>query len=287
MTDNEQVYLDVLKDILTSGEYRKTRNSETLSKFSIKMDFDISESFPLLTTKKMFWKGIVEELIWFIKGNTNSKDLELNGVNIWKANSSREFLDENKLFNYEEGDCGPIYGFQWRHFGTPYKGHSYNYNGLGIDQLENCIKLIKQDPTSRRILMSAWNPPQINDMCLPPCHVSYQFYVSKGHLSAILYQRSGDMFLGIPFNIASVSLLVYIISKITDLIPGKVSIVIGDAHIYLNHVDAINKQLLRKPLNPPKLEIKKKFSNINDYKMDNLTLIGYESHSSIKAEMIA
>jgi thymidylate synthase len=284
---NEQVYLDTLKDILNTGEYRKTHNSETLTKFSIKMDFDISESFPLLTTKKMFWKGIVEELIWFIKGNTNSKDLEANGVNIWKANSSREFLDENKLFNYEEGDCGPIYGFQWRHFGTSYKGYSYNYNGLGIDQLENCIKLIKQDPTSRRIFMSAWNPSQINDMCLPPCHISYQFYVSNGHLSAILYQRSGDMFLGIPFNIASVSLLVYIICKITDLTPGKVSIIIGDAHIYLDHVDAITEQLSRKPLNPPKLEIKKKFSNINDYKFNNLNLIEYESHPSIKANMIA
>lgn len=284
---NEKVYLDTLKDVLTTGDYRKTRNSETVSKFSIKMDFDISESFPLLTTKKMFWKGIVEELLWFIKGNTNSKDLEAKGVNIWKSNSSREFLDESKLFNYEEGDCGPIYGFQWRHFGTSYKGYSYNYFGLGIDQLENCIKLIKKEPESRRIFMSAWNPVQLNDMCLPPCHVSYQFYVSKGNLSAILYQRSGDMFLGIPFNIASVSLLVYIIAKITDLKPGKVSIMIGDAHIYLDHVDAVNEQLLRKPMNPPKLEIKKKFSNIDDYKMDNLELIDYECHSTIKAKMVA
>lgn len=283
---NEQVYLDTLKDILNTGEYRKTRNSETLTKFSIKMDFDISESFPLLTTKKMFWKGIVEELIWFIKGNTNSKDLEANGVNIWKANSSREFLDENKLFNYEEGDCGPIYGFQWRHFGTSYKGYSYNYNGLGIDQLENCIKLIKQDPTSRRIFMSAWNPIQLDEMCLPPCHVSYQFYVSN-ELSCIMYQRSGDMFLGIPFNIASVSLLVYIIASITHTKPGKVSIVIGDAHIYENHIDQVKLQLSRTPYDAPKLKIDKKYNNIDDYKYEDFEIEGYEYHHAIKAEMIA
>ena len=287
MESNEKSYLDALKNVLENGELRETRNSETLSLFGLKMDFDISESFPLLTTKKMYWKGIVEELLWFIKGNTNSKDLESKGINIWKDNSSREFLDKNKLFNYKEGDCGPIYGFQWRHFGASYKGYDSNYSGLGIDQLENCINLIKNDPMSRRIFMSAWNPTQLEDMCLPPCHVSYQFYVSNNKLSCILYQRSGDMFLGIPFNIASVSLLVYLIAHITELKPGKVSLVVGDAHIYKEHIEQVRIQLERDIRLPPKLEIKIKYDNINDYKIDNLELIGYNSHPLIKANMVA
>jgi len=283
---NEKTYLDALRDVLENGELRKTRNSETLSLFSIKMDFDISEYFPLLTTKKMYWKGIVEELMWFIKGNTNSKDLEMKGVNIWRDNSSREFLDKSRLYNYEEGDCGPIYGFQWRHFGTPYKGYDYNYNGLGVDQLENCIQLLKKDPMSRRIFMSAWNPVQLNDMCLPPCHISYQFYVSNGKLSCMLYQRSGDMFLGIPFNIASVSLLVYIMGHITGLKPGKVHLVIGDAHIYKDHIEQVRTQLEREIKSGPKLQINRKYSNINDYKFEHFDVIDYEHHPTIKAKMV-
>jgi thymidylate synthase len=285
-TLNETTYLNALRDVLENGELRKTRNSETLSLFSIKMDFDISEYFPLLTTKKMYWKGIVEELMWFIKGNTNSKDLEMKGVNIWRDNSSRDFLDNLRLYNYEEGDCGPIYGFQWRHFGTPYKGYNYNYNGLGVDQLENCIQLLKKDPMSRRIFMSAWNPAQLNDMCLPPCHISYQFYVNNGKLSCMLYQRSGDMFLGIPFNIASVSLLVYIMGHITGLKPGKVHLVIGDAHIYKDHIEQVRIQLERDIKSGPKLVINRKYSNINDYKFEHFDVIDYEHHPSIKAKMV-
>jgi dihydrofolate reductase/thymidylate synthase len=234
--NNEIIYLNALKDILENGNYRKTRNSETYSKFSIKLDFDIRTNFPLLTTKKIYWNGVLEELLWFIKGDTNSKNLEKKKVNIWNNNTSRTYLDSIGLDNYEEGECGPIYGFQWRHFGAEYKGCNSNYNGLGIDQLQNCIDLIKNDPTSRRIFMSAWNPSQLDQMCLPPCHVSYQFYVSDDNLlSCILYQRSGDMFLGVPFNIASVSLLVYMIASLTKKKPGYISLVIGDAHIYKNH----------------------------------------------------
>jgi thymidylate synthase len=286
-TTNEKVYLDALRDILENGELRKTRNSTTLSKFSIKLDFDIRNSFPLLTTKKVYWKGVLHELLWFIKGDTNSKNLEYNNVNIWKGNSSREFLDSSRLYNYEEGDCGPIYGFQWRHFGTPYKGYDCNYNWLGVDQLQNCINLIKNDPNSRRIFMSAWNPVQLNDMCLPPCHVSYQFYVNnKNELSCSMYQRSGDMFLGIPFNIASVSLLVYIIAMITGTKPGTVSIIIGDAHIYESHIDQVKEQLKREPYESPLLFINKKFSNINDYKYEHFEIFNYKCHPTIKAPMI-
>ena len=288
MNKNEESYLSALMDILENGEIRKTRNSTTISKFSLKIDLDISTEFPLLTTKKIYWKGVVNELIWFIKGDTNSKNLEREGVNIWKDNSSREYLDHIKLYNNEEGDCGPIYGFQWRHFGTVYKGPDYNYMGLGIDQLQNCINLIQKEPSSRRIFMSAWNPVQLNDMCLPPCHVSYQFYVSDNKdLSCILYQRSGDMFLGVPFNIASVSLLVYIIANITKTKPGRVSIIIGDAHIYEEHIDQVKEQILRTPYKSPKLIINKKLSNIEDYKANNFELIDYVSHPAIRAKMIA
>ena len=288
MNTNEKKYLDALKDILENGEIRNTRNSKTISKFGVKLDFDISESFPLLTTKKVYFHGVLHELLWFIKGDTNSKNLENNNVNIWRSNSTREYLDSLKLFNYEEGDCGPIYGFQWRHYGAKYSGPELNYNGLGIDQLKNCIDLIKKDPTSRRIFMSAWNPVQLNEMCLPPCHVSYQFYVTDDKkLSCMMYQRSGDMFLGIPFNIASTSLLVYILSKIADLKPGNVSIVIGDAHIYEEHVDAVKTQLTRKPYEAPKLEINKYFSNIDDYKYEHFEIIDYKYYPTIKAKMVA
>ena len=285
---NEHVYLNALKDVLETGTLRKTRNSNTISKFSIKLDFDISESFPLLTTKKVYWHGVIHELLWFIKGNTNSKDLEYNKVNIWRDNSSREFLDSRTLFNNEEGDCGPIYGFQWRHFGAKYKKHDSNYQNLGIDQLKNCIDLIKNDPSSRRIFMSAWNPVQLNDMCLPPCHVSYQFHVSEDNkLDCMMYQRSGDMFLGIPFNIASVATLVYIIANITNKRPGAISIVIGDAHIYEEHIDAVKEQLSRKPYDFPKMIINKTFSNIDDYKYEHFEIIDYNYHPTIKAKMIA
>jgi thymidylate synthase len=285
---NEKMYLNALKDILENGDVRNTRNSKTISKFGVKLDFDISESFPLLTTKKVYFHGVLHELLWFIKADTNSKNLENNNVNIWHSNSTREYLDDLKLFNYEEGDCGPIYGFQWRHYGAKYTGPDSNYFGLGIDQLKNCIELIKKDPTSRRIFMSAWNPVQLNDMCLPPCHVSYQFYVTDDKkLSCMMYQRSGDMFLGIPFNISSTSLLVYIISKITDLKPGNVSIVIGDAHIYEEHVDAVKTQLEREPYEDPKLLINKYFSNIDDYKYEHFEVVDYKYYPTIKAKMVA
>lgn len=287
MTNNEYMYLNALKDIIENGEKRNTRNSITYSKFSVKLDFDISNSFPLLTTKKMYMKGIIHELLWFISGNTNSKDLENNNVNIWKGNTSREFLDSVKLYNYEEGDCGPIYGFQWRHFGAKYKGMHENYNEQGIDQLQNCINLIKNNPSSRRIFMSAWNPVDLEEMCLPPCHVSYQFYVSSNkELSCIMYQRSADMFLGIPFNIASVSLLTYIIAHLTDTTPHKISIMIGDAHIYENHIEQVKLQLSRVVYEPPILKINKKYDNINDYKYEDFKVENYKCHPNIKADMV-
>lgn len=285
---DETSYLGVLKNIMENGELRKTRNSNTLTLFGVKIEIDISEHYPLLTTKKMFIKGIIEELLWFISGNTNSKKLEEKGVNIWKGNSSREYLDSIGLNHYEEGDCGPCYSHQWRHFNAPYKNCNLDYNGIGIDQLQNCIDLIKNNPTSRRIFMSAWNPCQLNEMVLPPCHISYQFYVSNDDkLSCILYQRSGDMFLGVPFNIASVSLLVYIIANITNKKPGKIVLMIGDAHIYENHIEQVKIQLSREIYQFPQLIIKNKYENINDYKYDDFEIINYKYHPIIKADMIA
>jgi dihydrofolate reductase/thymidylate synthase len=280
------VYLEALKDVLETGEIRKTRNATTISKFGIKLDFDVKETFPLLTTKKMFWKGIVEELLWFLRSDTDSKILEKKGVNIWKGNSSKEYLESIRLHNREEGDCGPIYGFQWRHFNAEYIDCHTDYSGKGHDQLQKIIDEIKKNPSSRRLFMSGWNPCQESEMVLPPCHVSYQFYVSGNELSCMMYQRSGDMFLGVPFNIASSALLLYLICKMTDLVPSKLSIVIGDAHIYDCHIESVKTQLERTPYSAPQLTIEKKLDNIESYVFEDFSLLNYNCHSGISSPMI-
>ena len=282
----ESNYLSVLRDVIITGEKRNTRNSQTISKFGVTMKFDISEKFPLLTTKKVYWKGVVEELLWFLRADTNSKLLEEKKVSIWKGNSSKEALRNNNL-DYQEGDCGPIYGFQWRHFNAEYQDCNTDYKNKGIDQLKNCIDLIKNDPYSRRIIMSAWNPCQLDEMALPPCHVSYQFYVtSDNKLNCQMYQRSGDLFLGVPFNIASTALLTYIISKMTNKTPGFISIIIGDAHIYKSHLEQVKTQLDRNPYPFPKLEITKKHKHIEEYKSEDFNLTHYNYHPQIKATMV-
>ena len=288
----EYQYLNLLNKILEEGQINETRNSKTISLFGVKMEFDISESFPLLTTKKMYWKGILKELLWFLSANTNSKDLEKDKVRIWQGNSSREYLDSIGLSEYEEGDCGPIYGFQWRHFNAKYTGHSTDYTGEGIDQLQNIIDLIRDNPTSRRMYMTGWNPCQLKDMALPPCHISYQFYIrdcvdtGKKLLDCMMYQRSGDVFLGVPFNIASTATLTYILANITDLCPGKINIVIGDAHIYENHIEQVKTQLKRTPHKFPKLVIKKKLDDIDSVAYDDFEIECYKFHPGIKAEMV-
>jgi len=286
---DESNYLDIIRDVLENGEERETRNAKTRSIFGLRMEFkDIDTKFPLITTKKVFWRGIVEELLWFLSGNTNSNDLAKKGVKIWEGNSNREYLNKNELTHYEIGDCGPIYGFQWRHFNSNYYGIKKNYVNTGIDQLKICVDLIKNNPTSRRIFMTAWNPCQLNEMVLPPCHVSYQFYVrSDNKLDCQMYQRSGDLFLGVPFNIASTALLTSLIAKVTNKIPGKIIIILGDAHIYDNHIDQIKIQLDRQPYEFPTLNIKKYFENLNDYKSQDIELLSYYSHPTIKAQMIS
>lgn len=289
--DND--YLDLVERIINSGEKRETRNGSTISIFSEKISVDLSQGFPLLTTKKTFFNGIIHELLWFIKGQTDSKILESNKVNIWKGNTTKEFLEKSNL-PYEEGIGGPIYGFQWRRFGERYE---YEKDGIvhftdgvlkGFDQLQFIIDEIKSNPNSRRLYLSGWNPNQLLQMCLPPCHVSYQFYVNNGKLSCQMYQRSADVFLGLPFNIASTALLTHLIAKTTGLKVGKIHICIGDAHIYEEHLDAVKEQMQRrnKKYLLPDLEIVKK-DNIDDYQFEDIIIKGYESNPAIKARMIA
>jgi dihydrofolate reductase / thymidylate synthase len=284
----EEQYLLLLRNVLEKGEERKTRNSITKSLFGGRLEFNLRDGkLPLLTTKKVFVKGIIKELLWFLSGSTNAKLLQKDGVHIWDGNSSRDFLDKVGLHHLEDGDCGSVYGHQWRHFNAEYKGCDYDYTGKGIDQIQDCINLIKNDPSSRRIIFSGWNPVQLKDMSLPPCHVLYQFYVQDGYLSCQMYQRSSDLFLGLPFNIASCSLLIYMMSHYCDLKPGSCIITLGDYHIYDNHINAVNTQLERLPFEFPNLTIKgDKPDKIENYDYSQFVIENYKSHDRITASMI-
>jgi dihydrofolate reductase/thymidylate synthase len=284
----EYQYIDMVKDIIESGEIRDDRTGTgTISKFGIQTRWSLKDDkFPLLTTKRVFWKAVVEELLFFIKGDTNALHLKEKGVNIWEGNSSREYLDRVGLGHREVGDLGPVYGFQWRHFGATYENMHTDYSGKGVDQLQQVIELIKKDPYSRRIVMSSWNPCDVDDMVLPPCHMFCQFYVSKGdYLSCQMYQRSGDMGLGVPFNIASYSLLTILIAQVTGLKPKELIHIIGDAHVYQNHVSALKEQITRVPNSFPCLKINPKIDKIEDFKFEDIELVGYSPHPSISMKM--
>ena len=283
----EQRYLDLLRRIIIHGDKRTTRNATTRSVFGVSLSFNIRKyGFPLLTTKRVWFRGVVEELLWFLRGDTNAKNLSSKDVHIWDKNTSRKFLDSRGL-HWQEGDAGPVYGFQWRHFNATYSGCDANYAKQGIDQLQQIITTIENNPTSRRLVMTAWNPCQNSDMCLPPCHVLYQFYVSSdGHLDCQLYQRSADMFLGLPFNIASTALLTTIIANTTGLAVGKITVVIGDAHIYESHVSLVRKQLTRSPLPFPKIRVKN-VRDVDKYTVDDIEVANYVHQGTIKAKMIA
>ena len=214
------------------------------------MRYDLNESFPVLTTKDVFWRGVAEELIWFINGHTNAKLLSDKKIKIWDGNASREFLDNLGFLEREEWDLGPVYGFQWRHFGAAYESMRDDYTGQGVDQLVQVINTIKTNPTSRRIVMTAWNPSAIKDMALPPCHILAQFYVTgdkKPRLSCQMYQRSCDLGLGIPFNIASYALMTCLLAQVCGLERGEFIHTLGDAHVYSNHIDPLKEQLERMP----------------------------------------
>lgn len=257
----------------------------TVSIFGAQMRFDMRECFPLLTTKRVFWRAVAEELLWFINGSTNAKILQDKNIHIWDGNSTREFLDKLGFTDREEGDLGPVYGFQWRHFGAKYRTCHDDYTNEGIDQLKQVINTIRTNPNDRRIIMSAWNPVDIPQMALPPCHCLAQFYVANGELSCQLYQRSADMGLGVPFNIASYALLTYMIAHITGLKTGDFIHTMGDTHVYKNHIEPLKEQLGRVPRKFPKLLIKRKVEDIEDFKFEDFEIVDYKPYPKIQMEM--
>ncbi|XP_063707551.1 thymidylate synthase-like [Culicoides brevitarsis] len=279
-------YLNIVKKILATG-YRSIDRTKvgTFSTFGEVMRFDISKSFPLLTTRKISWNVVTKELLWFISGSTDAKVLDKNGVKIWNANSTKEFLATRQIFNREAGDIGPTYGFQWRHAGIDYKGCGHDYTNQGIDQLQNVIDSIKNDPNNRRMLISSWDVKLLSQMALPPCHVLIQFYVSGDKLSSQLYQRSADIMLGVPYNIASYALLTYMIAHLTNLKPDKFIHIMGNTHLYLNHVDAATQLIEREPYDFPTLKIKNDKNDISDYKYEDFILENYKYHPHIKMDM--
>ena len=279
----EKQYIELIEEILKYGVLREDRTETgTLSVFGRQHRYKLGGTggeytIPLFTSKRVFWKAVKEELLWFIKGSTNSKELSEKGVKIWDGNSSREFLDKRGL-NYPEGELGPIYGYQWRHWGK-------SSTTLGVDQLKYCIHLIRTDPTSRRIIMSAWNVSDLDKMALPPCHVMCQFYVHDKKLSCMLYQRSCDMGLGVPFNVASYSLLTILIAHICDLEPYELIHSMGDAHVYLNHVDALKEQITL-PLHAfPTVKITTKTDDIDKITSEDIILCNYMCNKSIPMKM--
>ena len=357
----ETQYLDLIREIIEEGNVKGDRTGTgTISKFGKQMRFDLRRNFPLLTTKRVFWRGVAEELLWFVGGKTNAKELQDKDIKIWDGNGSRAYLDSVGLGHREEGDLGPVYGFQWRHFGATYKdmhadyngqgvdqlaevihkiktnpneelqdkdikiwdgngsrayldsvglghreegdlgpvygfqwrhfGATYkdmhaDYNGQGVDQLAEVIHKIKTNPNDRRILLTAWNPAALHEMALPPCHMFCQFYVANGELSCQMYQRSCDMGLGVPFNIASYSLLTCMIAQVCGLKPGEFIHVCGDTHVYSNHVEPLMKQLEVEPRPFPTLTINPAKTDIDSFTFADFTITGYDPHPKIEMKM--
>jgi thymidylate synthase len=260
----EQQYLDLLAEVLEGGARKTDRTGTgTLSVFGRQMRFALDPTFPLLTTKKLHLKSILYELLWFLRGDTNIRWLQERGVTIWD-----EWADEN-------GDLGPVYGYQWRHWRTP--------GGGEIDQVSKVIETLRKKPDSRRHIVSAWNPADVDRMALPPCHLLFQFYVANGRLSCQMYQRSADLFLGVPFNIASYAALTLMVAQVAGLKPGEFVLTLGDAHIYLNHFDQVRSQLQREPRPFPRLRLNPGVKELSDFRYEDFTLENYDPHPAIKA----
>lgn len=287
--NEENQYLNLISDIIETNNIFEGRNGTTLSVFGSAMHFSLeNNSIPFITTKKLAWKTCLKELLWFISGNTSNKVLKAQNVNIWNGNSSREYLDSIGLNERCEDDLGPVYGFQWRHFNAEYNTCDSDYSGKGIDQLNDIIKQLKNPLTrnSRRLIMSAWNPCQINEMALPPCHVLCQFNVTDNNkLSCSLYQRSGDIGLGVPFNIASYSLLTCLIAHHCDLKPYEFLYYLGNAHIYDDHIEELKQQINTIPYDFPKIKINKMHSDIENYTLDDFIIDDYKHHNKINLLM--
>lgn len=259
-------YLDLMRHVRDNGTKKEDRTGTgTVSVFGHQMRFNLSDGFPMVTTKKCHLKSIIHELLWFLSGDTNIKYLQDNGVRIWN-----EWADE-------EGNLGPVYGYQWRNWPSANGGH--------IDQITQIIDQIKNNPDSRRIIVSAWNVGEIENMALPPCHMMFQFYVADGKLSCQLYQRSADIFLGVPFNISSYALLTMMVAQVCDLEPGDFVHTLGDAHLYSNHLEQVEEQLGRKPFQSPVMKINPEVKSIFDFKFEDFELLGYEAHPHIKAQV--
>ncbi len=261
-----KTYLDLLDEVLRSGVRKDDRTGTgTLSVFGRQMRFDLADGFPLVTTKKIHLKSVIHELLWFIAGDTNITYLNRNGVRIWD-----EWADEN-------GDLGPVYGAQWRSWPAP--------DGTAIDQLRQVVDAIRSNPDSRRLIVSAWNPADVDRMALPPCHCLFQFYVANGRLSCQLYQRSADLFLGVPFNIASYALLTMMMAQVSDLEPGDFVHTLGDAHLYLNHLDQTRLQITREPRPLPRMRLNPEVGSLFDFVYEDFVLEGYDPHPHIKADV--
>jgi thymidylate synthase len=259
-------YLDLMEHVLADGAEKRDRTGTgTLSVFGHQMRFDLGAGFPLVTTKKLHLKSIIHELLWFLRGDTNVAYLNEHGVTIWD-----EWADE-------DGDLGPVYGKQWRSWPAP--------DGSAIDQIANAIEMIRRNPDSRRLIVTAWNPAEVDKMALPPCHCLFQFYVAKGRLSCQLYQRSADIFLGVPFNIASYALLTMLVAQVTRLAPGEFIHTFGDAHLYLNHIEQARLQLARAPRRLPVMRINPAVTDIFAFRYDDFALEGYDPHPHIRAQV--
>jgi len=269
-------YLKALKFIMDSGVERMDRTGiGTKAVFGLQMRYDMADGFPAMTTKKLAFEAVKAELLWFISGSSDVKDLNNLGCHIWDANAFADYWKPKAKF---EGDVGRIYGVQWR-------GWKASASDKTIDQLSGVINRIKKNPYDRRLIVTAWNPGELEEMALPPCHMFFQFFVADGKLSVQMYQRSCDMFLGVPFNIASYSLLLHMVAQVTELKPGEFVHTLGDAHIYLNHFDQVKTQLERSPYPLPRLWLNPEIKNIDDFRMEDIKLIDYKFHPAIKAPM--
>lgn len=287
--NDEQQYLNLINNIINNGILETGRNGNVKSIFGVTMRFDLTNNtIPLMTTKKLAWKTCLKELLWFISGKTDNKILKQNNVKIWNENASREFLDSRGLHHLEEDDLGPVYGHQWRHFNAKYTSCNDDYTDKGIDQLKNIIDLLN-DPSqnnSRRLLISAWNPQQLDEMALPPCHVLMQFKVTQNkNLHLALYQRSGDVGLGVPFNIASYAFLAHLVAHHCGLNATELVHFIADAHIYEEHLEILTGQKSLKPLEPPKINIKNKYDSIDKYTFEDFEINNYNHLQQLKMNM--
>lgn len=282
MTKNEQAYLDLIRYVYQHGTQKGDRTGTgTRSVFGAQMRFDLNDGFPLLTTKKIHTKSVIYELLWFLKGDTHVKYLQDNGVRIWNEWATAE---QTARFGRQAGDLGAVYGHQWRNFGatTDENGH---FNDDGIDQIHQVIEQIKDNPNSRRLIVTGWNPKEADQVALPPCHTLFQFFVADGKLSCQLYQRSADLFLGVPFNIASYALLTHMVAQVCGLSVGEFVWTGGDCHLYNNHFEQVQTQLNRKPFALPTLQLNPNIDNIFDFTFDDIDIINYQSHPTIKAEV--